>query len=119
MGKLMKLYDGEFEISVGDELFLIETNTDRRHLVNVLKVGREYITVILYGREVKFKDGMINDYQNPKFLYKTEESYLEKERQEEFARSIKLQLRYDCIDINYEQSLAIAGILGLSFKKYK
>ena len=117
MGKLMKLYDGEFEVSVGDELkFFGSLGIRNQNIpVHVTKVGRTYVTVKMGDSELRFKDGVYEGAVGNCYLLRNGEALAEKKRQEWFAQNIELQLRFSCIDINYEQSLAIASILGLSF----
>lgn len=52
----MKLYDGEFQVSVGDELVVVGVPEYRTQTVT--KAGNTYVTVMLYSTEVKFKDGV-------------------------------------------------------------
>lgn len=78
MGKLMKLYDGEFDVSVGDGLIVIGDRGPR--FQTVTKVGNVYVTVRPYGREVRFKDGISNDLCFTRFLCSSMESYNEEKR---------------------------------------
>ena len=117
MGKLMQLYDGEHEVSVGDKLILIEGKSKRKEEVEVIKVGREYVTVRQYGRDYKFKDGVAYDVNYPRYLVKTEEGYDRREFKNLLVFRVEKFLKYDYYKLTELQAVEIAAMLNIPLDK--
>jgi hypothetical protein len=117
MGKLMELYDGEYEVSVGDRLILVEPNPKRIEPVEVLKVGREYVTIRRYGREEKYKNGKkVNGYYS-RYLCKTEDGYNRTEFKRVLVSKVERFLKYDDYKLTELQAVEIAAMLNIPLNK--